>query len=155
MTLEVVDADEGHVERPGDRLGVGQAHQQRADQTRPGGHRDRAHVGKARAGRLEDLVEGGVQPAQVGPRRQLGHDPAGAGMQGDLARDGLGDDAARSVEEGHARLVAGRLDGEQKPAGHPGASGSGRAAISARRVARRVTIAGLSNGSVVMIRASS
>ena len=91
----------------------------------------------------------------MGPRRDLGDDAAGPGVERDLARHGLGDDPAGPVEQRDAGLVARRLDGQEEPAAHPGASGPGEAAISARSLASRAVIAGLSSGSVVMISASS
>ena len=155
MTLEVVDPDEGDVQGPRDRLRIREAHEERADQPRAGGDGHLPHVGKGRARFPQDLVERRVDPAQVGPRRDLGDDPAGASVQCHLARHGLGHDPAGPVEERDAGLVARRFDGQEEPAAHPGASGSGRAAISARSLASRAVIAGPSSGSVVMISASS
>ncbi len=155
VTLEVVDPDEGDAQGPRDRLGIREAHEERADQPRAGGDRHLPHVGKRRARLSQDLVERRVDPAQVGPCRDLGDDPAGPGVQRHLARHGLGHDPAGPVEQRDAGLVARRFDSQEEPAAHPGASGSGRAAISARSRASRAVIAGPSSGSVVMINASS
>lgn len=95
----------------------------------------------------------------MGPGGELGDDPAAPRVERDLARDGLGDDASRPVEEGHPRLVAGGLDREQEAAQASPSPGSavisGSAAISARRATMRAAIAGSARGAVVMIRASS
>ncbi len=85
VTLEMVDADEGDVERPGERLGVREADEEGADQARAGRDGDRADVPEARPSRRQHLVERRVEPAQVGPSGELGDDPAARGVERDLA----------------------------------------------------------------------
>ena len=50
------------------------------------------------------------QLRDVVARGELRHDPAERGMDRNLAREALGQDAAPRLEQGHARLVAARFD---------------------------------------------
>ena len=175
VALEVVDPDERHVVDPGERLGEVDADQQRAGQARSVGDRDRVDVVPGRAGVGPRLVEDRHDPAQVGAGGDLGHDPAGRGVERDLRGDDVGVDPPAVLDQRDARLVARRFDGEDQPAAHPtgliaadpregrfrrgrrasGRAGAGAASMAARSRAIRSRIAGSASGSVVMIRASS
>ena len=138
-----------------------------SEPARPGsvGHRDRVDVVPGRAGIGPGLVEDRGDPAQVRACRDLGHDPAGRGMERDLRGDHVGEDPPAIVDERDAGLVARRFDGEDEPAAHAspargrrarsGRTGGGAASISARSRAIRSRMAGSASGSVVMISASS
>ena len=85
------------------------------------------------AGVRQRLVQHRHDPAQVGARRDLGHDPAGRRVERDLARDDVGvDPPCRPRPRAIARLVARRLDGEDERAAHA-APASGRAGVARRR----------------------
>ena len=101
------------------------------------------------------LVENRHDPAQVGSRGHLRHDPAGRGMERDLAGHDVGVDPPATPDEGDAGLVAAALDRQEERPAHGPSPGSGAAASSARSRSRRAVIAGPSSVSVVMIRASS
>ena len=148
---------------PGQRLGEVDPDQERAGQ--PGSVRDGdpVDVAPASPGVGQRGVQDGHDPAQMGPRGHLGHDPAGGRVQGDLAGDDVRVDPAAALDEGDPGLVAARLDGQQERSRHgrpggggddPGAGGSisGRAASFARRPVRRACIRCSPSGSVVMIR---
>ena len=97
------------------------------------------------AGGLEGLVEGRDDPAQVGARGHLGHDPAGRRVQRDLAGDDVGVDPPPALDQRDAGLVAARLDREDQRAAHAGAlarPAPGWARWSAPRVAGRARATG-------------
>ena len=81
----------------------------------------------------------GHDPAQVGPRRDLGHDAAGRRVERDLAGDDVGVDPPAVLDQGDAGLVAAGLDREEQRAAHATPSPAGRAAglAGAGRVAGR------------------
>ena len=94
VALEVVDRDERQAGVPGQRPRHGDAHEQRSGEARALGDGDPVEVAQVRhARRGARLLEHGHHPAQVGARRDLGHDAAGARVERDLARDHVGPDA--------------------------------------------------------------
>ena len=142
---------------PGQRLGEVDAHEQRAREPRAVGDRDAVDVGHGDAGRGERLVQHGHDPAQVGPRRDLGHDAAGRRMERDLARDDVGVDPAAVLDQRDAGLVARRLDGQEQRTAHAPRSGRVLRARGAGGVAGRVPVVGLRGrrGGGVQLRAQA
>ena len=112
----MVDAHHGDAPAEGQRLGRGDADQQRADQARSGGHGDGVRSPPADAGLVERPLDDGRDRLDVGAAGQLGHDPAEGGVQVDLAGHHRRAHRQRVVDDGRRRLVAGRLDGQQRPA---------------------------------------
>ena len=106
VALEVVHADERLVVRPRERLREVDADEQRAREPGAARHRDPVDVGDRRAGGRERLVERGHDPAQVGPRGDLGDDAARRRVERDLARDDVRVDPGAVLDDRHARLVA-------------------------------------------------
>ena len=130
---QVVDPGQGPVE--GERVGLGRRHpdQQRAGQAGADGDRDRVDVAQAGPAERAGLLHGRVEQVDVGPRGDLGHHPAVAGVQGLLVGEDVGADQAAVLHQGDAGLVAGGLDPEHQ---HRQLPGSGmRAARPARRSA--------------------
>jgi hypothetical protein len=119
MTLDMVHADEGQIVAHRQRLGDVDADQQRADQAGPARHRHRVEILPAGTGLLERRLEGGHDPAQLLAGGHLRHDPAGGRVQGHLARDLVRLDAPPADHDGHAGLVARRLDRQDPRAAHP------------------------------------
>ncbi len=114
MSFQMVDADEGFVRRPGERLSGGEADQQAADQAGAGGGGDGVDLVERHVGALERAADEMVEIIDMGARRDLRDDAAVGGMFGDLAHHLVGEDFARSVhalaDQSGGRFVAGRLD---------------------------------------------
>ena len=166
VTLVVVHRHERQVVQPGERARERDAHEQRARQARALGDRDRLDPRQSRGpGPPACLVEDRDHPAQVRPCRHLRHDAAGRGVQGDLARDDVGQDPApapprprRPSRRTRSRWPArGRSScrGPSPPASATSPVSAVRRREAARSVSTRACIAGVSSASVVMIRASS
>ncbi len=88
--------------------------QQRAHETRTGRVGNRAEFRACHIGVGEHPVHQGQQATQVVPRGQLGHHAAIAGVQGDLAVHGVGQQPAFRVVDGGRRLVAAGLDTQDR-----------------------------------------
>ena len=117
MALQVVDRHQRQALAPGQRLGHGDAHQQRAGQARPLRDRHRVHLRPVgQAGALARLVEDRDHPAQVGAGSHLGHDAAGGRVERHLAGHDVGDDAPAALDDRHGGLVAGGLHGQEEAA---------------------------------------
>ena len=131
---QVVDPDQGPVE--GERVGLGRRHpdQQRPGQAGADGDRDRVDVAQAGPAQRAGLLDGRVEQVDVGPRGDLGHHPAVAGVQGLLVGEHVGADQAAVGDQGDAGLVAGGLDPEHQHRYSSRGSGM-RAARPARRSA--------------------
>ena len=84
VTLEVIDPDQRPIVDPGEGLGEVDPDEQRARQAGAVGDRDRLDVVPGRAGIVPRRVEDRDDPAQMGTRGHLRHDPAGRGVEGDL-----------------------------------------------------------------------
>ena len=118
VTGEVVHGHERHAERQRDRLGRGDADEQRADE--PGALRDRhgAEVAPRRARFVERALEHAADVANVLTRRELRHDAAPLAMDRDLRRDHARADRPRLrriaglLDDGGRRLVTRALDAE-------------------------------------------
>jgi hypothetical protein len=118
----------------GEGVGLGRRHpdQQRPGQAGADGDRDRVDVGEADPAEGAGLLDGRVEQVDMGPRGDLGHHPAVAGVQGLLVGEHVGADPAAVLDQGHAGLVAGGLDAQDQH--RYGSRGSGmRAARPARR----------------------
>ena len=127
--LDVVDADQRHVQRQRQHLGRADADQQRADQARRVDARRRSRSRSSRTSGLpQRLVDDGQQPLQVGAGRDLGHDAAEARVQVGLRGDDVGEDGRLVGEDGGGGFVAGGFDGEEVcvPTSRPTAAGAAR-----------------------------
>ncbi len=80
VALQVIDADQGEVVDPGQRLGEVDPYEKRASQAGPIRDGDGIDLRPAHARIGPRLVEGGHDPAKMGARGDLGHDPARRGM---------------------------------------------------------------------------
>ena len=119
VPFEVVHRHQWQAHAPGQRLGHGDAYQQRAGQARAFGDGDRVHLRPViDAGSGAGLVEHRDHPAQMRPRRHLGHDAAGGRVQLHLAGDDAGHDTSTLVDHGHGGLIAGRLDRQDPSPAH-------------------------------------
>jgi len=147
---QVVDPDQGLVEGQG--IGLGRRHpdQQGPGQAGADGDRDRVHVRQPGPAEGAGLLDRRVEQVDVGPRGDLGHHPAVAGVQGLLVGEHVGADQAAVGDQGHPGLVARRLD----PQDEHGYSSLG-SGIRAARVASRSAYAEDWRPSAHMIRASS
>ena len=106
VPFEVVDPDHGPVVDPGQRLGEVDPDEERARQPRAIRDGDRVDVVPGRAGIAPCLVEDRHDPAQVSARGDLGDDPAGRRVEGDLRGDHVGTDQPPVLDEGDPRLIA-------------------------------------------------
>ena len=116
-----------------DRLGRLDAHEQRAHQARPLGHRDRGEVGEARPRLLHGGLDDRDDVLDVVARGELRHDPSVRGVDRGLARHDVREDPPAVLDDRGRGLVAGGLDPEDE--GHAGYSPAGaEAPASARRL---------------------
>ena len=106
---EVVDAVDRLAEPDRQRLGRGDADQQRAGQAGAAGHRDRVDVVQPDAGGLAGPLDGRHHRLEVRPAGHLGHDAAEARVLLDAAGDRVGEQGV-AAHDADAGLVAGGLD---------------------------------------------
>jgi hypothetical protein len=118
MALEVVDRGERQLPRGGQRLGGGEAHQQRPNQagTPRGGHQ--VEIPERRAGLLQGLSHHEVDEIQVLARGDLWNYPPEAVVD-TLGGDRVGAHPTLPIENGGAGVVAARLE-RQDPHMKPG-----------------------------------
>ena len=118
MPGQVLHRDQRQVERYGQRLGEGDAHQQRADEAGSLRHRDGVDVGPVRAGIPERAFHHAADVAHVLPGRELGHHAAPFAVDFRLRGDHVGPHCpgprrvAGIRHHRGGRLVARCLDGE-------------------------------------------
>jgi hypothetical protein len=122
VPLQVVDADERHVEPPGKRLCEAEAHQQRAGQARPVGDGHGVEGRGRRVGLVERRLDDRHDEALVVARGEFGHHPAVFLVEVVLGGHDVRPDRA-VLEDGGGRVVAGRFDAE-----HTHRRGGGRKA---------------------------
>ena len=110
MTHEVVDAHERKPARPRQALRHLHADEQRAHEARTVGHRDAVDRIPRDGGLGERLPHDRASVAKVIARRELGDHSVVRSVQAYLTLHDVRKDAPRVVDDGRARLVAGRLD---------------------------------------------
>ena len=126
MGLEVVDGHERHVPDERQRLCRRHADQQRPHQARSGRGPHRGDVGVVNARLRQRLRHYGDEPLDVGPARHLGDDAPVAGVQIDLARHHRRQHLLPAGDHRRGRLVAGRLDPQDRLARGKGPIGRAR-----------------------------
>ena len=127
----MVHADQVGAGGEGHPLGRRHAHEERAHQPRPHGHRHAADVGEADTRLAERLLHQRVERLHVRASGHLGHDATEAFVQVDLGGDEVRAQLEAVFDHGDGGLVARRLDAQRD---HEGRTISGRlAAIEARR----------------------
>jgi hypothetical protein len=123
MSLEVVELNQGDVEREGERLGGSEADDEGADESGAGGDGDGPEVGERDAGLGKGFVNDGKDLPDVGAGGDLWDYAAEAGMEVELGGDDVGEDArdagalvAGTFKHRSAGFVAGGLEGEDEQA---------------------------------------
>jgi hypothetical protein len=114
MALEMMDADQGPVERRSQAAGHRHAGEQRARQPRALGAGHGIDVTQAAAGIGQRLSGERQQPADVVTRGELGHHAAVALVHGHLRMQALGEQALAGAVERDAGFVAGGFDAEHE-----------------------------------------
>ena len=123
VPLEVIHADERFVGRKRKALGERHAHHKRAHQTRSLGHANRRELGRgdgpacqteALGSLLQRSIHHTDDDLHVLARGDLGNHAAKASVEIDLGRHLVGQQVALGIHNGHGRLVAGALDGEDE-----------------------------------------
>ena len=94
VALQVVDRDQRQPPRRGDRLGGADPDQQRADQARAGGHRDRLDLVERGAGLGQRRLDHRHRQLEVVARGDLGDDAAEVRVRLGLRGDHVGEDRA-------------------------------------------------------------
>src|SRR5207237_5232268 len=112
MTFEMIDSDQWHAEGVAETLCAGNAHQQRADQTRSRGHRDFLDVAPRRLRILERAADQGKQMLQMFARGNFRNDAAERTVTLDLRGDEIHTHAAIALQQRDLRLVARCFDSE-------------------------------------------
>ena len=117
VAVQVADGDQRQAAREGQRLGGGEADQQRADQAGALGHGDGVDAVESDAGVVQRPLDHGHAQLQVAARGDLGHDPAVAGVQLGLGGDHARQQPSAVVDQRGGGLVAGALDREDHATG--------------------------------------
>ena len=124
MALQVIDRDQGQIERQGQGLRGGQADHERTDQARPGRDGDHSQVFERDPCAPQGLVDHRQHLLHVGPRSDLGNHTPKAPVQARLRGNHAGEHPRhpgrrrpRPLEHRSPRLVAGCLDGQENQAG--------------------------------------
>ena len=112
VPFDVIHRDERKFPRKGERLGVSDAHQQRANQSRTLRHRDRRQVLQARGCFFEGQADRRHDGAQVLPRGEFGNHAAVARVCRHLPGDHRGEDARAVLHHCRGRFIARRFDAE-------------------------------------------
>ncbi len=113
VALDVIDADQRHVQAHREHLGGADADQQSADQPRRIVDGDAADVFEAYRRLLQRLVDDRQQTLQMGAGGDLRHDAAEAGVQIGLRGDDAGENHQLVGEDGRRRFVTGGFDGQE------------------------------------------
>ncbi len=122
MRFEVVDGEEGHVPREGERLGRRHAHQQRTHEAGPVRGRDSVdgadlavHGPIGKPSLDEGLRHHRHDEIDVGAAGDLGHHAPVAGMEIHLAAHHGRQHRGPRLDDGGGRLVTGGLDAQDAP----------------------------------------
>ena len=125
VPFQMVHHDEGDVGAPGRALGEGHAHHERAHESRCIGDSHRVQIApaetrapQARRGNVQRLVADAADGLDVLAAGNFGNDAAEAGVEIHLGRHHVRAQHFPAVDDGGSRLVAGRLDGQNKRATH-------------------------------------
>ena len=102
--------------REGQRLGVGDADQQRSGEAGTGGDGDGVEIGEGDVGLGQRGADHGNDGAEMLAAGQLRHHAAVAGVRGDLRGDGGGKGARAALDDRRGGLVAGGFDAEDEAA---------------------------------------
>ena len=148
VAFDVIHADQRNPAREGERLGEGDAGQQRPDEAGTVRDRDRLDVIEADLSLAERLLHHRRQVEEVLPGSDLGHHPSELRVLGDLGRDDVREDAPAVLDDGGRGLVAGCLDPQDEhavrliPASHSRAPRrASEASNGGRAMPRSVTMA--------------
>ncbi len=133
VAFKMVDGDERKILREGQRLGIGDADEQRAGETWAGGDSDGVKVAEADLRLLNRCTHDRNDGAEMLATGEFRDDSAVARVSGDLRCDDGRKRAGTALDDSSSGLVAGRLDGEDEAVtGHVYSLASQHAA--ARRV---------------------
>ncbi len=112
VPLDVIHGDQRDPTRERQRLGVGNADQQRSDQSRSFGNGDRGEIFEACRGFLEREAHRRHDGAQVLTRGKLRNHAAEAGMRRHLRGDHGGENARAVFDHGCRGLIARGFDAQ-------------------------------------------
>ncbi len=118
MAFQMVDADQRFLQGVGESLGIAQAHQQRARQTRALGDGEGVDGLVGAACIFEGFANDRNDGAQMLARSQLRHHAAVGLVGGDLRVDDVRDQLFAGAHDGRRRLVARALDAEDVNVAH-------------------------------------
>jgi len=116
MTLQVVDGNQRLAQRKGQRLGIGDAYQQRARQAGALGYGNCVEIRQADAGFVERGTDYRNNVAQVFPRGQFRNHPTIRRMDRDLRGHNARKYATPALHDRGGGLIAGALDGQNQAA---------------------------------------
>jgi hypothetical protein len=116
VTLEVVDGDQRQPAGRGQRLGGGDADEQRAHEAGALGDRDAVDAVEGRLRLRQRVVDDRVDELEVVARRDLRHHAAEAVVDA-LGGDDVGEYLAAVADDGGTGVVAGSLEREDHPGG--------------------------------------
>jgi hypothetical protein len=108
----VVDRGERLAERPRERPGERDPHEERADQAGSRGDGDSVDLLERRSRIVERRLQDRLDVLQMVARRELGNDAAVRAVERDLGGDDVREDARSVLHDSDGRVVAGCLDAE-------------------------------------------
>ena len=114
MPLEMMHADRPDSETEREAVRDGRAHEQRSCKAGALGVSDRVQVRLLDSGSAQDLADQREQPPNVVPRRELRYDAPVCVVQRHLRMQGVSEQAAVAVVDGHPGFVAGGFDAQDK-----------------------------------------
>jgi len=118
VPFEMIDGDEGQAEGKGQRLGIGDAHEQSPGQAGTGGNGDGIEIVQGDAGLLDGGADDWNDGAKMFAAGQLGDYSAIAGVGCDLRGNNGGECARAAFDDSSGGFVAGAFNAENEAAGH-------------------------------------
>lgn len=109
MSLQVINADEGHFQRPGQRLCGGYANQERPHQTGPIGNGDLIDIRQFQPGLLYRLIHHRQDIQNMIPGSYLRHHAAKLTVNGHLSGYYVCQQLSSAPEDSRCRLVTAGL----------------------------------------------
>lgn len=131
MTLKMMDRKRRNPQRKCEGRPDARTDEQRPSQPGSGRVGNRVQVADRKSGLIERLADQRDQAHDMIARCQFGHDTAIGSVHVHLTVERLTEQAGAHPEDGHPRLVAGRLDAQDRGVPVPCGEGLGRQGLAA------------------------
>ena len=110
---DVIDADKGFAQCPGQPLGIGKSDEQGPDQPRTEGHGNGVDVLFAGRRFLQRVFDHGPYPLDVLPRGDLGHHAVVGPVEVNLAQDDVAENPPPVLDDRRRAFITGAFDAEK------------------------------------------